>query len=438
MPTISELRDALDAARRLRDAADVDYIRAAQRVKGYEPAKADGSVLRRIKPDTSAAAVEDRDSKKLALARASKRVRAAERAVDAATLAAARPNGSTRAEAVYTPDAEHRFLRDLQAAWSNPAARERLERHQKVELERRDSGTVQGQGFLAPSFWSDVWADYPRVSAVVRSAIPEVPLPERGGIGYLPAFTEGSEAAILTYTSGKNDDAQVADSTPVTSDYVEAELVTTTAVWDVDRQVFERARPAGEASFGRDLLNAYDAALDDNLVNGDGSRGNHLGLLHVVGAGTADGSGGSTPQLQYQVLAGAAASMFDARHAMPTHLVLHPKRFLYLASGVTTAGAPLASAGGFPANGVGADPTWSAGAILGMRCLVTDRIGEDTVVLWRASDSVFGGTEAMFTFPQVQSSALAVRLNCYGLSQSFLHRLPSSVMLVSDLPDTGY
>lgn len=70
-----------------------------------------------------------------------------------------------------------------------------------------------------------------------------------------------------------------ADAGGVSSGYVEPELVTLAANWDVDRAVSEHARPAGEIGFGRDLLNAYDAALGDNLVNGDGSSGLALSRL---------------------------------------------------------------------------------------------------------------------------------------------------------------
>lgn len=441
MATIAELKEARDAAKRLRDQADTDYILAAQRVVGVKPTK-DRPALRRVKPDSSPAAVKDRDDKKLALARATKKLRAAERAVDEATLAAmgaARPNGSTR-EAVYTPDSQFRFLVDLQSAWSNTAARERLDRHQRIELEKRESGRVQGDGFLAPSFWSDSWADVPRPAAVLRSAIPTVPLPERGDLGYLPAFTTGAEAAVMTRTSGVNDDVQQADATPVVSDYVQAELVTIAADWDIDRQIFERARPAGEAAFGADLINAYEAALNANLVNGDGSTGNHVGLLHVTGAGTYDGSSASTAQAQLQAIAGAAAKMFvtQDRHALPTHLVLNPKRYLYLQAGVTSAGAPLLQAGGPPVNGIGPDATWAAGTILGFRCLVTDDVAEGDAVLWRPSDSVGAFSEVMFQFPQVQSSAMVVRVQSYGVSQTFLHRIPSAVMVISSLPSTGF
>ena len=437
MATLEQLREAVAAADRLRQAADVDYIRAAQRIKGFEPANG-GAALKRIKPDTSPAAVKARDDRKLALARATKKLRGAERALDESILRAARPNGTTRVEPVYTPDSGHRFLRDVTVAWSDPAARERLERHQRIELERRESGTVQGQGFLAPSFWSDRWADQPRAAAVVRSSIPAYPLPERGGIGYLPAFSEGAVVSLLGSTSGVNQAVADADAGGVSSGYVEAELVTLAANWDIDRAVFERARPAGEIAFGRDLINAYDAALDDNLVNGDGSTGNHVGLLNVVGGGSYDGSGAADAPAQLQALAAAAAAMFGARHALPTHLALNPKRYLFLTAGVTTAGAPLLAQGGTPTVGLGTDPTWSAGTILGMRVLVTDRLGESGAVLWRPADAVFAGTEVLFQMPQLQSSHLAIRLQAYGVSQSFIHRIPSSVTLVTALPATGF
>ena len=440
--TIKELKDALARKRDERDDLKCEWQKIAMRNGGLR-GSADFKKLYRTAKRTDPASVKEETDAKAAFMRASKAVKAAERTVDDAILEAAerrvtaRPNGTTGAEAVYTPDGEHRFLRDLQVAWSDTPARERLELHRAL-TESRDSGTVQTEGFRAPSFWSEAWADQPRPAAVVRSAMPVYPMPDRGGLGYLPAFTQGAETAILTYTSGVNDAAQVADSTPVTSDYVTAELVTVTAVWDIDRAVFERARPAGELSFGVDILNAYEAALNSNLVNGDGSTGNHIGLLNVPGSGSFDGSGASTAQAQLLALAKAAASMFDDRKALPTTLVVNPKRFLYLTSGLTSAGAPLLSQGGVPANGIGPDPTWSSGVIGGMRCLVTDDVDEQYAVLWRPSDSVFGGAEALFQFPQIASSALAVRLQCYALSQSFIHRIPSSVTVVSGLPATGF
>jgi HK97 family phage major capsid protein len=416
--TLEALRkERSDAATKYRELSETHYAELA--------------ALRTIEArgGNAAAARQTEQAARTAKARQSKKIKALDEKIRANERKAVRAAKRSKHTASNPyKGGEHGFFRDLHAAGNGSA-------EARARLESRQSGTTQGDGFLPPDTYAAQWADVARTQAVVFNACPKIPLPAAGLTGYVPRWTTGSEAAVQTKTSGVNDDLAQADATPVVSDTLSADLVTVGATWAVDLQVLTRSRPAFDIAFGMDLTAAYFEALDAALVAGDGTNQTHVGLLHVAGAGTFDATAAASDQAIYRDLARAAADMYSARHALPTHLVVSPARALTLLSALSgTGGAPMASIAGTPVPGLGDDPTWPAGNILGCRLLVTDKLSDTEAILWRASDALIAVDDAvLYAYKQATSVAdkLAVQLTAFGYSQAFLGRVPSSVMIIS-------
>lgn len=454
MPTIAELEQAFRDAKRAAKQAHEAKDEALKNLNGF------GTVDKRTKRQVMTAPAKPRvaakreyEVAKAAYARAARTANIAAKALEDAggsSLAALeryskRSNGRKTATSPVYLATEGRFFADLVHARERGPSSDaalRLERHLRAtgQVERRQSGMTQGAGFAAPDFYAEAWADVPRTAAPVFASMPKLPLPAFGLDAYVPAWTTGSEAAVQTKSSGVNNAVQVGDSTPVASSQVTAHLVTVAENWNVDRQPLERARPGWDISFGRDMAAAIYEKLDDALINGNGGD-SHIGLLNVSGAGSFNASGATDAQKQLRALAEAAASMYSTRHALPTHAVLSPARALSLFSGVTSAGSPLVPQGALPSPGIGDNPEWPVGMLLpGVRAIVSDKIADDTIVLWRASDSLIAVDDnpLVFDAEQLGSSAMSVHLIGWLYSQAFLHRIPASVMVVSSIPAVSW
>jgi hypothetical protein len=357
--------------------------------------------------------------------------------------AAARPNGSTRPEAVYRPDGDGpRFLIDLvSASLANPDARERLNRNNRIVRESRQSGDVQAAGFEAPVWMADYWSDFPRVAAVLESAVPHAPMPARGFLAHLPRVTAGLAVESQQTSSGVN---QSVENTDVTSDTADASLVTVAGAVDVDLVVLERSAPCGDVFLAADLNAAVDEEIDRQLAVGlgpqAGQHGEHIGLLNVVGATAITYTDASpSPAKVLAALAQGMNTFYAARKAYPTHVVMSPARAASLLSGNASANAPLFDQGGF-VSGMGPDATYAVGSVLGMRVLATGSVpetlgvgsDEDFIALWRPSDSAMATTPARtYEARQILSGTIAVRFTAYSQSYAWLHRRPESVAIVT-------
>jgi hypothetical protein len=432
--SIKELEDDVERKRTAESLLRSEYQRAKMNAEGL---RAEGGKLIRMPKDKSPEMTRRLTGDRAALARATKARKAAEARLDEATLQRHASGG--KPAPVYGPTGARFFADLVTAAERGPTsdAARRLERHARQLGEARASGLVQGAGFLVPNYYASAWADVPRTAAPVFSAIPKLPLPAFGFDAYVPAWTTGAEADVQTKTAGVNDDLPQADAIPVASEQVTAHLATVALDWDVNRQVLERARPGWDVAFGRDAAAAIYERLDDLLINADGTGQTPIGLLNVPSALAHDASGAADAQAQLRALAEAASEQYAVRHALPECLLASPARAMSWLSGSTTAGAPLLPQGALPTPGLGSNPEWPVAMILpGVRLIVSDKIADDTAVLWRASDAMVAVDDnpLQFVYEQQGSSALRVHLISYLLVQAFLHRVPSSIMIVGNLP----
>ena len=440
----SALRDANNAASKTHE-AKMDALR---RLNGSLKADGKGNLLRDIKPDGSAEAKRAYEVATAAYARAARTKnlaieRLAKAGGDAAAVLqgrstkatrAARPNGSTKPAQVYRPDGEHSFLADLRNGWQDSAARERLERN-----EVRVTGVSDGSGFYsAPEWFTESWSKLPRPAAVLKANMVELPMPSKGGLGYVPRVDVNSYT-VTPLVDGDN----VTGDTDLATSTSQSEVAAIVAQLDINRAVGERMQPAAELGLVVDMLAALDAAQDAEFVNGPGGTQRLTGLLNAAGESYAYSSGDLLTAIAKARAQFYSGSALGGRFRLPTHVILHPSIYLAL-SDQRVSEFPLFDQGGAIQ---ATDPRFSAGQIAGMRVLIDGNLptnaggGEDEspIILATLDDLQYCETTARFQFQQVGSSMNMLRYQVANFCQLFADRRPEGVLVVTGVPSSyGY
>ena len=172
---------------------------------------------------------------------------------------------------LYEPNGRN-FLRDLYAAQlkNEPEAQERIQRHQRFEVEKRAVTSATLGGILPPAYLVELYAKASRGGRVFANEVNNGPLPDVGMTVILPRLTQGLAAAAQT----------TQNTAVVTQDPTETDLtvnVNTIAGYSpVSRQGIERAAYSDQILF-EDLTARYWSALDSYCINGNGCEQSAVG-----------------------------------------------------------------------------------------------------------------------------------------------------------------
>ena len=189
-------------------------------------------------------------------------------------------------EPVYRPDNGTSFYRDLAYRNLDPKAAERLDRH-AAQTRNLSSTATSGGDFQPPNYLGELYVPALRNGRVVANALNNLPLVPTGNTITVPSFTSGGSVAAQA------DNASVSSTDPVTST-ITSYVRTFAGNIDVSRQLLDRAEAGGQsidAILFRDLMSAYDAALELAVLNGTSGANSHVGLLQVSGSAWAMASG---------------------------------------------------------------------------------------------------------------------------------------------------
>jgi HK97 family phage major capsid protein len=349
--------------------------------------------------------------------------------------------GSLYSESQYHPEAATSFFADMYAAKEgSPEARERLHRNQRETLEalqRRGDVTTADPGlsaFVPPLYLGDLWAELPRASRPLADAIGSRLLPGTGMTVTIPRLTTGSSVA------SQANQLDAVSETDVDGDTITAPVVTIAGQVDVSRQALERTFPGADAVIFHDLVAAYDAELDRQLLYGTGSSGLHRGLAHASGSpgSSAYTSGGPTGVLLVKQVAKGASTVAANRHLPADLVVMHPRRAAYLASEYD-ADAPVLPAGSAIGRAVGFSQGGGPASILGLPVVQDSNIitnqgagtNEDEVWVIRAADMLLWESPLrQLRFQEVLSGTLEVRLQVFSYSAYICDRWPSSLFQI--------
>ena len=306
-----------------------------------------------------AAALDERDLTEVearrvnALCTRDDQLRAADRAVQPGRPAYDRVHRVGAEERTYRPDHQVTgapgFFADLALAqvWRDPAAGERLARHQhettvdRPGLVDRAIGTGAVVGLVPPAYLTDQFAELPRPGRPVADACNRsIPLPPQGMTVNLSRITTGTSAAV-----------QATENTAVSETNADDTLLTVpvntiAGQQTISRQALERGALV-EGVLMSDLLNAHDAALDVQVINGSGAAGQHLGILNTSGitAVTYTDATPTVPEL-WPKLVDAARQVAATRFTGATATIMNPLLWGWMLAALDSTGRPLFNVGG--------------------------------------------------------------------------------------------
>ena len=335
-------------------------------------------------------------------------------------------------ESVYRPDGKTSFFRDVITAHSgNRDAQERLYRH---SVEMRDvTAASGGAGYIPPVYLAEFAAPKARAGGPLLAQLPKAPLPDAGMTISVPRVTTGTSVAVQTENGSVSE-------TDFVSSQLNTAVRTIAGQSDISVQFFERSFPGADVVIADDLARAYTTEFDRQLINGESASSEHTGLLNVGSIGSVTFTS-STPGAGdflapiYKAISTVTSTLFEA----PTHIVMHPRRAAFLASGQSTS-TPIFQQGGLMMAS-GEQNVGVVGTIAGLPVVVDANVpttlgdpgtDQDAILVINAPAlRVMEGAPRFKVHESVGSGTLTVRLSYYGYSAFMSGRYPEAICAIT-------
>ena len=351
----------------------------------------------------------------------------------------------TREERTYNPDADRRgvsFIHDVVArTFGDMDAATRLSRHQSEErtergsvLEARAIGTSALGALVVPQYMVDLVAPVARAGRPTADIANIMPLPAEGMTVEIPRITTGTSAAVQASQNASVSETGLDETT------LSVPVVTIAGQQTISVQGLSRGRGT-EQIIVRDLVSAYNTALNAQVIDGSGSSGQHRGILNtsnIVSVTYTDAS--PTAAEAYPKLFDLIQQIQAGVYRGVTHFIMHPRRWAWFAASVGTsfpflqlannpqgaagqAGAP--SYGGVVGNIAGVD------VVLDGSIPTADGAGtNEDVIIGVSADELHlwedAGAPLFIRADQTNAASLGVTLVAFGFSAFTAGRYPGA------------
>lgn len=350
----------------------------------------------------------------------------------------------------YNPGSEHSFFADAYRSrfMGDQVCAERLQRH-GVEVSRnegfevsRDVGTSAFGALVVPQYLTELYAPIARAGRPFANICMSMPLPDEGMSLAIPRGTTGTATAAQ---ATENSAAQETDFDETT---LTVNVRTYAGQQDVSRQSLERGRGIDRVIYA-DLASDYATKLDAALLMGAGTSGTHLGVTEVSSINAVTYTDASPTVAEFwPKLADAIQQVNSNRYLPPSVIVMHPRRWGWLMSGLTTS-FPIAAQQGAPVNSVAVQQAVTYGQVVGNIMglpvvtdanIATDQGAgtEDSVIVARAEDLLLweqgDGSPRELRFEETTGGSLTTKLVVYGYSAFAGGRYPKAV---AEITGTG-
>jgi HK97 family phage major capsid protein len=215
----------------------------------------------------------------------------------------------------------------------------------------------------------------------------------------------------------------------------------------VSRQAVERGRGIADILLS-DLFADYATKTNVSAISGDGTAGGHWGVLNTTSVQTAAWTGTTGASL-VSALHSAIGKINASRYLPADLIVMHPRRWAWLASQSDSSNRPLIQIDGpgFNAQGNGEAAGYGrVGSVAGIS-VVTDAgvpttlgsaTNEDRIIVTRRDDVIFmedGSAPIGLQFEEVKGDQLTVQMVTYGFSAFTAGRYPVATCV---LQGTGF
>lgn len=371
-----------------------------------------------------------------------------------------RPAGESRVgkeEMTYDRHKEASYFADLLQGqkYNDPGALERLMRHrQEMFLHlRQERGLRQfrainetsgtGGEFVPPLWLNEQYIHFLRAARATADVVNHMPLPEHTNTINFPQITGGTSVAAQA-------DGGTVSSTDITTSSLAVPVKTAAGQQDLARQLLERSVPGMDQVLFQDLVAAYNATLDTQVISGSGSGANATGILNTSSIQTETytqttpafgGAGGMAAKT-----AEGINKVATNRFLPPDVIIMHPRRWFWIVSQSDSQNRPLVVPQGDSFNAIGVQDRVvaqaRAGSIVGLPVVIDPNIptnlgagtNEDRVIIMRVADSwLMEDSAGPYTrvYEEVLSGNLQIRVQLYNYYAFTAGRYASSVCVMS-------
>jgi HK97 family phage major capsid protein len=242
------------------------------------------------------------------------------------------------------------FFRDLYRAQLNndTVSFDRLRRHSAFQTQESralgNTNTTGGSGgeFAPPAWWVDEYIKALRPARPVADLLHHADIPPEVSSINIPKILTGTTTAVQT-----TQNTALSQTDPTTGS-VGTGFTTVGGKVVVSQQMLDQSATAFDQVIQSDLAADYVRAVDFNVLNGTGTGANNNsvvnGLLNTTQSGTNAitwTQASPTAQQLYAQGAKALAAFATNRLDVPTHWIMHPRRWYSLLGQSDTQGRPL-------------------------------------------------------------------------------------------------
>lgn len=337
----------------------------------------------------------------------------------------------------YERGSPHSYFGDLIAAKveQDPAAMKRLARHaQEMAVERRDLTTADpGAGtFIPPLYLGERWIDKERARRPFADAVSSMPLSPVGKQMDFPR-TQTVPTVAAQATEGT-----APSETDFDGETYSVPKRTIAGQNDFSIQAYEWSQPGMDEVVMRELVKAYNAELDRQLLQGSGASGEHTGVRSVSSINTITFSSGNGAALVGKLYDALSQISTNAPGYQGNAVVMHPRRAAWISSHRDT-NTPLLQQGQLMLAS-GTQDRGFAGSIAGVGVLLDANIAtnfgastnEDEVYVVDLDEIILAeGPLRTRVLSEVLSGTLQVRLQVFAYSAFAGGRRPKVITKIS-------
>jgi HK97 family phage major capsid protein len=266
-----------------------------------------------------------------------------------ATPASSSPQIDVRAKSPYAPESGHSWFADRRALINSDAtdseieeARGRLVAHYESANEEGSAravrtysaGTTTEGGYLvAPQYLQSLFKDLLSAGRPTANLVASMPLPAAGKTFYIP--TQDGATAVAVHTENN-----AATETTATFAQVQVDAARVAGAATLPNWLIDRSFPGADQIVMRDLAKVYAKYINTIVLNS--STSNRKGLLQESGLGASTATA-TTPTITtyWPALLNAINDVASGVFEYPDAIVMHPRRWAYLASLLDGSNRPL-------------------------------------------------------------------------------------------------
>ena len=356
---------------------------------------------------------------------------------------------------IYHPQSNVSYFGDMLAATKGDSfAQERLARHNKQatntlaksdDPELRAISTTAGTGgeFVPPLWLVNNYIAAVRPARATADILQQMPLPSGTNVMNIPKINTGTQVA---YQATQNTGINIQD---IVTTSVAAPVYTIAGGETFSTQLFEQSPIAGQVDkvILADLMADYARQIGTTVLNGTGT-GQVTGLLNVAGTNSITYTD-ATPTFMgvsklYSKIGQAVQAIQTARYAAPTAIVMHPRRWAWIAVQVDSSNRAVVLPDDLgPLNASGAysnqNPQGVVGRMFGLPCITDPNIpintgagtNQDPIIILKADDTIlWESTLRTELFPQTYANQLTILARVYNYV-AMATRIGSSISIIN-------